>query len=96
MDEIIKGLKEIKDAIIAKGIADLKYVDLVNDLIKAAEKKEQMAAGINQGDFVGIESVREMKCLPEMVGGITINANYVEINFGQKENENGSPLGDEK
>lgn len=28
MDEIIKGLKELKDAIIAKGIADLKYVDL--------------------------------------------------------------------
>ena len=55
-----------------------------------------MAAGINQGDFVGIESVREAECLPEMVGGIAINANYVEINFGQKENENGSPLGDEK
>lgn len=93
MDEIIKGLKEIKDAIIAKGIAELKYVDLVNYLIKAAEKKEQMAAGINQGDFVGIESLMETKCPPEMVGRITINANYVEINFGQKENENGSPPG---
>lgn len=92
MDEIIKGLKELKDAIIAKGIADLKYVDLANDLIKAAEKKGQVAAGISQEDFVGIES----ESIPGLAGGITIHANYVEINFGQKENENGSPLGDEK
>ena len=92
MDEIIKGLKELKDAIIAKGIADLKYVDLANDLIKAAEKKGQVAAGISQEDFVEIES----ESIPGLAGGITIHANHVEINFGQKENENGSPLGDEK
>lgn len=96
MDEIIKGLRELKGAIIAKGIADLKYVDLANDLIKAAEKEKQVAEGISQEDFVGIESVREAECLPGMMGGITIHANCVEINFGQKENENGSPLGDEK
>ena len=90
MAEIIKGLKEIKDAIIAKGIADLKYVDLVNDLIKAAEKKEQMAAGISQEDFVGIED----KSIPGPKGGITIHANYVEINFGKMKTD--PPLGDEK
>lgn len=92
MDEIIKGLKELKDAIVAKGIADLKYVDMANDLIKAAEKKGQVAAGISQEDFAVIED----KSIHVPEGGITIHANYVEINFGQKENENGSPLGDEK
>lgn len=54
MAQIINGIKEIKDAIIYKGIADEKYIDLANQLIAISKRimdQPEKAEGISQEDF---------------------------------------------
>ena len=48
MDEIIKGLKELKSAIIYKGIADTHYIDLINSMVARAEKLRRPAEAVEQ------------------------------------------------
>lgn len=52
MDEIIKGLKELKEAIIYKEIADMKYVDMINHMIAKAENLRRPAEAVEQWQSV--------------------------------------------
>lgn len=84
MDEIIEGLKELKNAIIYKGIADTHYVDLINAMVAHAEKLRRPAEAVEQRQvqaiMPGIEG--EILDVPHKQV-VLITADNATINFYQ-------------
>lgn len=96
MDEIIKGLQELKDAIIYKGITDMHYIDLINNMVARAKqlkltKIEHVpgAAAITSGIDTEVLDGLDRQ-------GIQIAADNVTINFYQKQTSEGIPPTSEK
>lgn len=89
MAQIINGLKEIKDAIIYKGIADDRYIDLINQLIVASKKimdQPGKADGISQEDFTpAIFPVEGGKLF------VSITNCRIEAHFAPQAEENDPP-----
>ena len=89
MDKIISGLREIKDAIIYKGIADEKYIDIINNLMAISKKimdQPERTEGISQEDFT-------QTIFPVEGGGasVTITGCNVEMYFMPSAKENDPP-----
>lgn len=96
MDEIIKGLQELKDAIIYKGITDMHYIDLINSMVARAKqlkltKIERVpgAAAIMPGIDTEVLDGLDRQ-------GIQIAADNVTINFYQNQTSEGIPPTSEK
>lgn len=96
MDEIIKGLQELKDAIIYKGITDMHYIDLINSMVARAEKLKLPkmehvpgAAAITPGIDTEVLDGLDRQ-------GIQIAADNVTINFYQNPTNGDIPPTSEK
>lgn len=89
MDEIIAGLKNLKNAIVTKGIADTKYIDLINSLIDRIDKMRKATMA------VAAEPLNEIPMEAEEIkrGTFSIQAENVTINIFHEEKEGISPLG---
>lgn len=89
MEQIIAGLKQLKDAIIYKGIAEKKYIDLINQLISESEKiknRPEPTEGISQEDFTpAIFPVEGGKLF------VSITNCKIEAYFTQQAEENNPP-----
>ena len=86
MDEIIKGLKELKNAIICKGIADTRYIDLINRMVARAEKLRRPAEAAEQRQVQAIMPGIDEAFLDEPHKQIVlIAADNATINFFQEQ-----------
>lgn len=89
MDEIIAGLKNLKNAIVTKGIADTKYIDLINSLIDRTDKMRKTAMTVSAAEPL---NVIPMEAEEIMRGTFSIQAENVTINIFHGEKESISPL----
>ena len=86
MDEIIKGLQELKDAIIYKGITDMHYIDLINSMVVRAEKLRRPAEAVEQRQVQAIMPGINEAFLDEPHKQILlIAADNATINFFQEQ-----------
>ena len=86
MDEIIKGLQELKDAIIYKGIADTHYMDLINSMVVRAEKLRRPAEAVEQRQVQAIMPGIDEAFLDEPHKQIVlIAADNATVNFFQEQ-----------
>lgn len=86
MDEIIKGLQELKDAIIYKGITDMHYIDLINNMVARAEKLRRPAEAVEQRQVQAIMPEIDEAFLDEPHKQILlIAADNATINFFQEQ-----------
>ena len=86
MDEIIKGLQELKDAIIYKGIADTHYIDLINSMVVRAEKLRRPAEAVEQRQVQAIMPGIDEAFLDEPHKQIVlIAADNATVNFFQEQ-----------
>ena len=90
MDEIIAGLNNLKNAIVTKGIADTKYIDLINSLIDRADKMRKAAMTVSAAEPL---NVIPMEAEEIKRGTFSIQAENVTINIFDEEKESISPLG---
>ena len=92
MDEIIKGLQELKDAIIYKGIADTHYIDLINSMVVRAEKLRRPAEAVEQRQVQAIMPGIDEAFLDEPHKQIVlIAADNARINFFQEQKHEDIP-----
>ena len=92
MDEIIKGLKELKDAIIYKAIADTHYIDLINSMVARAEKLRRPAEAVEQRQVQAIMPGIDEAFLDEPHKQIVlIAADNATINFFQEQKHEDIP-----
>lgn len=86
MDKIIEGLKELKNAIIYKGIADTHYVDLINAMVAHAEKLRRPAEAVEKRQVQAIMPGIDDAFLDEPHKQIVlIAADNATINFFQEQ-----------
>ena len=92
MDEIIEGLRELKNAIIYKGIADTHYVDLINEMMAHAEKLRRPAEAAEQRQVQAIMPGFDEAILDEPHKQVVlIAADNATINFYQAQKSEDIP-----